>query len=225
MKNYYAVKDEHNAPVWMPVFISLMLVLLTIFIFLTTFSESDKTKVRIFKENYRNQLFHTGKSSAGIDAILDSGTGEDPLSRIVNRMKSKGINKNIMDEFLTLKQIKELPVLGGDRGVSIVLPDVVAFEPGVNRLTDKAVEYLESIAYLVSELPNSVEIKGYSSGAHTGAEDALEFSAQRAFLVFDFFVQKNIAAAKMKVSGCGDAFEGSGVAQDKVEIIFKSPEL
>jgi len=71
-----------------------------------------------------------------------------------------------------------------------------------------------------------VEVKGYSSGViPPGYTDALEFSARRAYMVYDYLVSKGISPLKLKLSGCGDAFRGTGVSQDKVEIIFKSPEL
>lgn len=226
MKDYFE-DDAETTPQWMPLFISLMLVLLTLFIFLTTFAAGDRRKVERFREYFRESLLLSGgKGVDGAPSIADVGTGVDPLKSLVNRMKSEGINKKLMDDFLTLNQIKELEVMDGRRGVAIILPETVGFVPGKNQLKRFAEDYLEDISYLVSELPYLVEIRGYStSQVPIGYADALEFSARRALLVYDYFVNRNIAPVKLKVSGCGDAFEGSGVAQDKVEIIFKSAEL
>jgi flagellar motor protein MotB len=225
LKNWFEEESSESHP-WMPPFISLMLVLLTLFVFLTTYAESDKEKIRIFKTQFRKSLLLPGESGKGARSAVDMGTGQDPLQSLINRMKSAGIDKKSMDEFLTLHQIKELEVMDGKRGVSVILPEVVVFEPGKNRLTPTAVNYLSDIAYLVSELPYLVEIKGFSSGIiPPGYGDALEFSARRALLVYEFFINRDISPVKLKVSGCGDAFAGSEAPQDKVEIIFKAPEL
>jgi flagellar motor protein MotB len=219
-------EETAASPSWMPLFFSLMLVLLTLFIFLITYAETDKEKIRIFREQFQESLLLSGAQGRGARSIVHVGTQQDPLNALINRMKSEGINKKLMDEFLTLKQIKDLEVMAGKTGVSVILPEVAVFEPGKNQLTGKAVDYLAAVSYLVSELPYLVEIKGFSPGTvPTGYIDALEFSARRALLVYNFFLSQHIPSLKLKVSGCGDAFAGSEIPQNKVEIIFKSPEL
>lgn len=225
MKEYHKEETSERPP-WMPLFISLMLVLLTLFIFLTTFAESDPEKIRIFREQFRESLMLSGQGGLGRVTVVDSGTPDDPLRSLINRMKAKGIDKKLMDEFLTVNQIKELEVMDGERGVAIVLPETVVFDTGKNQLTGLALDYLASIFFLVAELPYVVDIKGYASGrGPAGYADALEFSARRAMLVYDYFISRGVPAMKLKVSGCGDAFEDGVTPRDKVEIIFKSPEL
>jgi outer membrane protein OmpA-like peptidoglycan-associated protein len=141
-------------------------------------------------------------------------------------MKSKGINKKLMDDFLTLSQIKDMEVRDGERGVSIILPEVVGFVPGKNQLTDQAVRFLDTVVILADELPYLVEIKGYSTGTiPPGYTDPLEFSAKRAALVYSYFINREVEPVKLKVTGCGDAFKDSDVPQDKVELIFKTEDL
>jgi len=226
MKEYFAEDDSAIRPHWMTLFISLMLVLLTLFIFLSTFAEGNKLKIEQFQSQFRKSLMMTGQGGMGRPSVTDLGTPDDPLRLLINRMKSSGINKKLMDEFLTLSQIKELNVMDGKGGVAIILPETVGFTPGENQLTDKAKEYLHRILFLVDELPYLVEIKGYSSEkVPQGFTDPLEFSSRRALSVYTYFISQNIPPVKLKVSGCGDAFHASGIAQDKVEIIFKSPEM
>lgn len=228
MKDVYDFEELHGSPTWMPLFISLMLVLLTLFIFLTTFVKGDKRKLKDFQEEFRKSLMIPGAGNTGSFSISDTGTGQDPMQRLVNRMRAKGINKKLMDEFLTLQQIKDLVVRDGLRGVAVILPDVVTFEPGDDGLTlsEKSIKFLDSISYLVAELPYQIEVKGYSDTSFpSGYKDALEYSARRAAKIYDYFLDKEVAPIKLKVSGCGDAFKDSGVSQNKVEIIFKSAEL
>jgi flagellar motor protein MotB len=209
------------SPQWLPLFISLMLVLLTLFIFLTTYAESDVEKVRIFKEHFRKSLVMQGEGGMGAVSITDAGTAADTPQPLIRRMKSSGIDKKRMDEFLTLNQVKALEVREGKQGLAVIIPDAAAFEPGKNRLTENAVKTLAALSPLVAELPYLVEIKGFAAGAPPqGYGDLLEFSASRALLVYDYFINRDIAPVKLKVSA-----RGSAAPQDKVEIIFKSPEL
>lgn len=226
MKDYYADDEGVAKPHWTTLFISLMLVLVTLFIFLSTFAEGNKLKIERFQTEFRKSLMMSGEGGLGRQSVTDVGTPDDPLRVLVNRMKSSGVNKKLMDDFLTLNQIKDLQVMDGKRGVAVILPETVGFVPGENQLTDKARSYLNKITYLARELPYLVEIRGYATeNVPKGFADPLEFSSRRALLVYQFLINKDIPPVKLKVSGCGDAFRFSGVAQDKVEIIFKSPEM
>ncbi|MCX6580515.1 MAG: OmpA family protein [Candidatus Aminicenantes bacterium] len=230
MKNYYGGEDMKILGVWpwMPLFISLGLVLLTLFIFLTTFAEKDKVKIDIFKRSFKAHLLMPEENRRGGRAGLETDMGQntEPIRNIVNRMKSRGINKKLMDEFLTLNQVKDLEVIEGLKGVCVILPEVVTFREGKKELSQRAKGFLSRIAYLVYELPYLVEIKGYAAAKITpGFRDPLEFSAKRAAEVYNYFLAKEITPEKLKVSGCGDAFANGRKPQDKVEIIFKEAEL
>lgn len=228
MKKYYQdeLQDSQSRPPWMTMFISLMLVLLTLFIFLVTFTEMDKSKVEFFKQFFRESMLMPELNREGRMSITDLGTPVEPVKAIINRMKSNGINKKLMDDFLTLNQIKDFDVVDGKRGVVVVLPEVAIFEQDKSNLTRQSRQYLSSISFLVSQLPYLVEVKGYASQTvPLGYTDALEFSARRASVVYDYFLQEGVAPVKLKVSGCGDAFGQSSVSQDKVEIVFKEAEL
>ncbi len=183
-------------------------------------------KIETFRKEFRESLWLPGEGGKGARSVTDLGTPDDPARNLINRMKSKGINKKLMDDFLTLRQVKDLVVREGKRGVSIILPETVGFVPGRNELTGQAGMYLDTVSILSRDLPYTVEIKGYSTGVlPPGYKDALEFSALRAALVYNYLVNLDIPPVKLKVSGCGDAFKDSGVPQDKVEIIFKTEDL
>jgi flagellar motor protein MotB len=226
MKDYFAEEDVRGTPPWMTLFLSLMLVLLTLFIFLTSFAETDKAKIAMFKKHFRKSLLIPEEERRGTPSITDIGGPVEPIRNIINRMKSEGINKKLMDDFLTLNQIKDLQVMDGKSGVSVILPEVAYFEDGKKDLTQKSKQFLSRITFLVLDLPYLVEIKGYcTAGVPDGMKDSLEFSARRAAEVYNYFLEKEVPAVKLKVSGCGDAFGESNVPQNKVEIIFKEAEL
>lgn len=103
-----------------------------------------------------------GRKGAG--SITERGSPGNPAQVLINRMKSKGINKKLMDDFLTPSQIKDMEVRDGDPGVSINRPEVVGLVPGKNQLTGQAVRFLDTVVILTDELLYLVEIKGYSNG-------------------------------------------------------------
>jgi len=227
MKGYFEEENsDRDRSSWMPLFISLLLVLITFFIFFVTYTKGSKLKIRKFREHFRKSLMITGEGGKGVPSVTDLGTPDNPARTLINRMKSNGINKKLMDEFLTLNQIKELVVRDGQRGVSIIVPEVVGFVPEKNQLTESSLKFLDKVSMLVYQLPYLVEIKGYSTSiVPPGYKDALEFSAKRAAVVYRYFLGKGIPPEKLKVSGCGDAFKDSGVPQNKVEIIFKTEDI
>jgi flagellar motor protein MotB len=226
MKDYLADEEVYTSPPWMLLLISLMLVLLTFFIFLTTFAETDKEKIEVFKKYFRQTLSMPKVERKGTPSITDIGGPVEPIQNIINRMKSQGINKKLMDDFLTLAQIKDLQVMDGKKGVVVILPEVAYFQEGTKNLTENSKKFLERISYLVYELPYLVEIKGYAlSKVPPRYRDPLEFSARRAIEVYNYFLEKEIPPIKLKVSGRGDAFEKSSVPQNKVEISFKEADL
>ncbi|MGE5341462.1 MAG: OmpA family protein [Candidatus Omnitrophota bacterium] len=222
------IDDPYDPPSWMPMYISIMLVFLTIFIFLTTFIETDNAKIKTFKSQYQRVMASnaTHPTGAGTGSTANHTNRADRLNTLIAQIKSNGINKKRMDDFLTLNGINGLAIRDAQQGIAVTLPEVTLFEPGQNRLTPNAVHSLYNLSYLVSELPYGVEIKGYTSGKLApGSADALEFSAKRAYEIYRFFIDKGISPLKLRFAGCGDAFQGSSAPQDKVEIIFKSPEL
>lgn len=228
MKDYYRENEmgETNRPPWMTMFISLMLVLLTMFIFLTTFTDTDKKRVEIFRRYFRKTLAVPGEYRMGRSSVTDIGTGVEPVQALIHRMKSTGISKVLMDEFLTVSQIKGLNVMDGKNGLVVIMPEAALFEKDSAALTEKSERYLGGISYLLSQLPYLVEIKGYcGSKIPAGFADSLEFSARRADVVYRYFIREGVAPEKLKVSGQGDALSGGAAPADKVEIILKEAEL
>ncbi|MCP4219384.1 MAG: hypothetical protein GY765_32415 [bacterium] len=231
MKDYHGTEainadEQHESGAsWMTLYISLMLVLVTLFIFLTTFAETDKAKIETFKRSFRKSLLLAPQERKGMKTITDMGTPVDPLRSLLNRMKSEGINKKLMDDFLTLNHIKDLEVRDGKRGISVILPEVIGFVEGGEELTKTSRKFLGGVSFLAAELPYLVEVKGYCYNTPEGYTDALEFSARRASIVYGYLLEKDVSPIKLKVAGCGDAFAQSDVPQDKVEITFKEADL
>lgn len=226
MRDYHKDIDT-STPQWIPMFLSLMLVLITLFVFLTTFAEGDILKTEEFRRFFKESMMmpekvETGKEEEGGYVSTES----NPLKALVNRMKSKGINGKLMVDFLTPNPLDGIDIKDGRDGVVVTLPEIVSFATGKAILSRRARIYLTKIAYLASILHYLVEIKGYTSPDFpTHMTDALELSCQRAIVVYNYLVMRKVNPAKLKITGHGDAFAESGVRQDKVEILFKEIDL
>ena len=222
MKEYF--EFEETKPAWLTMFLSLMLVLITLFVFLTTYTEHNKSKIEIFKNHFKQSLVLIGKGQGGKKSIVDNSE-IDPLKEILNRMKSEGLSVKLMKEFLNQQQIKELDVKQGRNGIVIVLPKTIGFSDNSFNLNKKVLSYLNKIAYLASDLPYLVEIRGYSGNVlPKGVKDEFELSLKRALEVYKYFINKGINPVKLKVSGCG-IDNSDNKNKDRVEIIFKEISL
>ncbi len=233
MKQYEVDNFEDSNKSQRTLLLSLMLILLSLFIFLTTFTESDRKKIEIFKRHYNKSLMFSGEGTVGKESVVDSNEGGDPLFSLLKRIKSENINRELMVKYLTLQEIKDLEVFEGISGVVLVLPQVVRFRKGRYELDYTAKKYLSKILFLVKDLPFEVELRGYSS--REGFVDdqlkeeveavsdrvLLKDSARRAMVVYEYFIGNGVSPEKIFVSGYGDSISDDHAVKDKVEILFK----
>ncbi len=217
-------RDDGGRAPWMPIFLSLMLVLLTLFVFLSTYTEKDPQRVRIFRENFKKAFVLLGSGSAGAKAVREV-RGGDPLQALVNRLQWEALSDEHMERFLDLAQIKELQVARGERGVTVVVPERIGFGPGAD-LLPAARSALTRIAWLASVIPYQVQVTAHcGAGVPPGAGDALEYSARRGTAVYRFLLQRGVSPVKLKVTARGDALARGRADDNRVEIAFQEPQL
>jgi len=228
MKTYYQIDDSLDGRSQRILLLSLMLILLSLFVFLTSFTESDKKKIEIFKRHFNTSIMFSGKGNTGKASLTEFGNNSDPLNNIIRKMKSNNINRELMVKYLTLKDIKDMRVYKGLNGIVLVLPEVIRFRKDRMKLDFTARKYLSKILFLVKNLPYEVEIRGYSSKQNFGGNlkdnsygEILKDSAARAMLVYDYFISNGASPAKLFVSGYGDSIKKKDAVKDKVEILFK----
>jgi len=223
MKIYYDLNEASEFKSQRTLLLSLMLILLSLFIFLTSFTESDKKKIKIFKKNFNKSIMFSGKGNIGKESITEFGDNGDPLSNILKKMKSENINVKLTVKYLTLKNIKDMKVYKGKNGLVLVLPETIMFRKRGNSLDFTAKKYLSKILFLVKDLPYEVEIRGYSSGKglNNDYKRILKDSANKAMAVYEFFIGNGVAPEKLFVSGYGKLTDPNRLFSDRVEILFK----
>lgn len=224
----YQIEDSSSDKSQRTLLLSLMLILVSLFVILSSFTESDKKKVEIFRKYFKRSIMFSGKGNIGKDSITEFGNNSDILLDVLKKMRSENINRELMVKYLTLKNIKDLSVYKGVSGVVLVLPEVIRFRKNKMELDFTAKRYLSKILFLVKDLPYEVEIRGYSSELEKNGisekrknRELLKKSARRAMLVYKYFIGNGVSPAKLFVSGYGNSIEEENALKDKVEILFK----
>lgn len=207
-----------RTPSWLFIYLSLILTILTLFIFLFTYTEKDPAKVKLFRDNFKKALMIAGRGSQGRPSVADHG-GEDPLKALANKMRSEGMTVKLMEEFVSTQQIRDLAVKAGESGSVVVIPEAVRFGPASTAVPSDATPFLKELGRLLNEIPFIMEIRARASSAlPAGVADPLELSAQRALVLYDFFLAQGVDPLKLKAAGYGEG-------PDRAEFVFKSPEL
>ncbi len=205
-------------PAWMPIFLSLMLVLLTLFIFLSTFTESDPEKVKIFKAGFRKNFIFEGKGISSKVSFVEQHNS-DPLVNILNRIKKEKLNVELMQDYLKISEIKTLGVKEVARGLSLIVDFEQVFQ-STDRISADAEKKLLNLSYLVTDLPYLIEINAFS-GDDLLFREGMNAAFRRVKAVYNFFLSAGVHPLKMKIA-CRLA---SADRLNALEIIFKEPEL
>ena len=197
-------KRENDMPV---LFLSLLLVLITFFIVLTRFVETDSSKVAHFSREYNAQLFFgvREKAVAAVGMRQEQGNEYNPLQSLVNRMKSIGITEPLMNEYLTVNKIKELKVISGEEGIVLRLPQPLNFEAQDTVLSERSRNILNKLKVLFVELPYIIEVKGV--GLRKTDEDlfpVLEAGVAVSQTVYRQLINMGVMPEKIKISGTTD---------------------
>lgn len=218
MSNPYPDEPLGRTPRWLYIYLAVILKFLTVFIFLFTFTEKDPAKVKLFRDNFKKTLMIAGRGSEGKQALVDTA-GADPLKVLANRMKAEGISVRLMEEFVSQQQVRDLAVKAGESGSVVVIPEAVRFEAAGTVIPASSLPFLKNLSVLLAGVPFLMEIRARASPALPAtAADPLELSAQRALVLYDFFLAQGVDPLKLKAAGYG-------AGPDRAEFVFKSPEL
>jgi hypothetical protein len=125
--------------------------------FLGIISAFSRLGIAIMSRGYFNIFFYLPflEEGKGARSLTDPGSLGNPARLLINLMKSGGINKKLMDDFLTHSQIKDMEIRDCERELPIILPEVVGFVPGKNQLTDQVMRFLDTMLILTDELMSS----------------------------------------------------------------------
>ncbi len=202
-KNRINTKKKRSAR-WLPLYISMILIVLTFFISLSSYTIKTMEKMKSFQKSYKESLIFTKGKSRGKISILDTGEG-DNLVVIIKNLREKGLNKQKMMEYLKDSDLIKMGVRVGQNGSELSFPSDKIFEKGKTKINPKAYVRLVKIGYLAKYLPYYIYIEGYSNKKESGSVDSYEFAALKALSIYNFFKQQGVKKNKMVIVGYGES--------------------
>jgi DNA-binding cell septation regulator SpoVG len=204
------------------IFLSLLLVLITFFLVLTRFVEPDPEKISRVKKDLSTLLFF-GRQSSGkaVETVVpDMFSPEDPIASLLNRMKAIGMTEPLMNQFISLKDIKNLKVISGESGLVIRMPKTIKPDGADLQITEAERDTLGKMAVLFRELPFIIDIKGVSGeNKADGPFKSLQMSVRASQSVYSHLLQMGIQPEKLKVTGL--VVSRSPGLEPTVEISFR----
>ncbi len=215
--NYPSSKKKNS---WLPLYLSLILIILTFFVALTSFSIRIKEKMKVFKKSYRESFIFIGGKSKGEISILNIGDA-DRLQFIINQMREKGIDEKSMRKYLKETDLLNLGVSVIKDGKEIVFPVKAFFKGGSTEIDPKKYYLLLKVLPLVKYLPYYVTIKSYPDSNKVDFLKAFELAGKRAYSVFQFFKEEGVYEKKLSIESYSFAPEDKKAS---FSIVFSEEE-
>ncbi len=239
-----AEKVEQGAPPWMATFADMVTLLLCFFILLFAMSTTQQ-------ETYK-ELVQSLRSALGAQRVPESGTREGLTMHPVPSEEPAeteqvdelgGMIEKEMDEIVS--EVRELVMfnkLGGmvsvtktEEGVVITMSDLLLFEKGSTRLSDRGMDILKKVASVLKRFAYHIKIKGHTDNTPISTEkfpSNWELSSARAGTVVRILVDHGINPELISAEGyahyhpvaTNDTAEGRA-RNRRVEIVYERDSI
>lgn len=168
---------------WLVTFADLLMVILILFVLLYSYSDADFESVTNSFQNH-NQLEKgsaPGGSSGvpGGDGDQDGATGKTTDSKKDEKTVPKEYEKQLEEMIKRDKKIREImdyvktyavehdledkmTVTPTEKGIEVVLPEIMLFPSGKADLIEAAVLFLDDMAPLLGQISNVIEVEGHT---------------------------------------------------------------
>ncbi len=189
---------------WQIVYTGFILIMLSFFILLTSFSSLDASKVTQFVSSFSNavSVLNYGKSLEPGHTMLDTEFTILPMENRIAALFEK-VRQVSQEEGLDQIELQRTR-----QGVVMTLKDSLLFESGKADLSGDAYPRLEKIGRLIERIGVPVEIEGHTDNRpiRTGRFPSnWELSTARAVSVLRYFIEKQqIDAGRLSAVGRGE---------------------
>ena len=206
-----------GAPAWVVTFADLMSLLLTFFVLLLSFSNTEIIKFRVMAGSVKNAL---GMKSEF--ALSDIPMGEkllphkDPKDGAGKAQQEMAERLREVLEKSGLRQFGEATVT--NRGVLLQLSGDLLFESGEARINKTALPILDGLAGLVIESGSSVDVVGHTDNVPITTHvypSNWELSAARAGQAVRYLAEKGVPPERMRAIGQAHTIPIAGNDSDK----------
>ena len=209
---------KEGAPAWVVTFADLMSLLLTFFILLLSFSNTEIIKFRVMAGSVRNAL---GMKSEF--ALSDIPMGEKLLPH-----KDPKDGEGEAQQEMTAEQIREVLEKSGiqqygeatvtNRGVVLQLSGDLLFESGAARINKTALPILAGLASLIMESGRSVDVVGHTDNVPITTPvypSNWELSAARDSQAVRYLAERGVPPERMRAIGQAHTVSIAGNDSDK----------
>ena len=223
-------KPRAGAPEWLVTFADLMSLLLTFFVLLLSFSNTEIVKFRTMAGSVRNAFGM--KSDIAISDVPMGNTlmpFEDPLQG-----RQKDAKREVKEKVEEILKESGLDAEGAveinERGVLLRLQGDLLFESGSVALNAKSLPLLDRLAVYSASITHPIEVDGHTDDVPilTAVYPSnWELSAARSGSAVRYLAGKGVPAARMRATGHADTVPvapnatSEGRAKNRrVEILF-----
>ncbi len=207
-------KDEGGgAPEWMATFADLVTLLMCFFVLLFAMSTTQQ-------ETYK-ELVTSLRSALGAQSVPESGTREGLTMHPVPSEESSQeqqidemggmIEKEMEDIVSEVRELVLFNKLGGEvsvvkteEGVVITMSDLLLFDRGGTKLSEKGLDILKKVAAVLSRLAYHVKVKGHTDSSPISSSiypSNWELSAARASTVVRLLVANGVPPQYISAEG------------------------
>ncbi|MEH0019052.1 MAG: flagellar motor protein MotB [Desulfobacter sp.] len=205
--------DGGGAPGWMATFADLVTLLMCFFVLLFAMSTTQQ-------ETYK-ELVRSLRSALGAQAVPESGTREGLTMHAVpseepsenQQIDELGgmIEKEMEDIVSEVRELVLFNKLGGEvsvtkteDGVVITMSDLLLFNEGGTKLSEKGLDILKKVAVVLSKLAYHVKIKGHTDSEPISSArfpSNWELSSARASTVVRLLVENGVPPFYISAEG------------------------
>ncbi|WP_188456514.1 flagellar motor protein MotS [Virgibacillus oceani] len=207
-------KKDKGAPKWMVTYSDMVTLILVFFILLFSMSQIDLVKFEAISDSFRNRMifdfypspvpmdnptentsieesgrnsneFETPSQLKNINDRDDTIDGKDSLNELMHDVE-KYLDENKLNNVISASR--------NERGVVLVLQELILFDPGEANILEKGEPFLNKIGSLLSKIPNKVKVEGHTDSKPMKSfryPSNWELSGARASSVVRYLVNKN----------------------------------
>ncbi|MBM7543000.1 flagellar motor protein MotS [Amphibacillus cookii] len=175
-------KPPKGSPKWMTTFSDMMTLILVFFILLFSMSQIDAARFEAVAESFRNRMIFDGfPSTVEMDNPSDSADLNQQQEEFdnfkQNLFEEDGLDEDELEsdqesleelleeieDFLEENQLQEvISANRTDQGVVLILQERILFDTGEAVIKSEGEPFLDKVALLLSNIPNSVRVEGHT---------------------------------------------------------------
>ncbi|MBM7717593.1 chemotaxis protein MotB [Bacillus thermophilus] len=205
-------KGTKTNQAWLVTFADLSLVILILFVLLYSYSDTNAEKFKSVTDSFQNH--NNLKQDSGGEAPGEGGTTvpneyEEQLAEMIKQEKRIEEILEYVGKYASEHGLEnEMTVTPTDKGIEVVLPEVMLFPSGKADLINEAKLFLDNMAPMLSEISNMIEIEGHTDNRPISTErfpSNWDLSTARANQVVRYLIEEHgLSPERLRTVGYGE---------------------